>query len=87
MSTAYASYDAFFDAVKDFADRLNVDGHTMAADKVRYGFSCIYGLTDGWAQLGESLEEVRASESSNLTAELRAELDEIAAFVWGIVHR
>ena len=87
MSNAFASNDEFFRAVRRFADRLDAEGHASAAAEVKGGFSCLNGLTDGWALFGESLEDVRANHGSKLAAEQQAKLDELISAVWDVVHR
>ena len=87
MSVAYASNDEFFRVVSAFADRLNAEGHASAAAEVKGSFSCLNGLTDGWALFGESLEDVRARHGSRFTTEQQAELDGFISTVWDVVHR
>jgi len=54
--------------------RLDAGGHAEAAAELRRGFSCLNGLTDGWALFLESIEKVEAEHAARFAGEERREL-------------
>ena len=62
-------YEANEDLFADFqqlVQRIEKGGNRRAAEKLRYGLSCLNGLTDGWGLLMESIEETIATHQSEL---------------------
>lgn len=87
MKPLFASAEAFFRSVRAFANDLEAEGHTEAAAAIRTGLSRVNGLTDGWAQFGEALDDTKVRHGSHLTEAQQAKLDALAAAVWDVVHR
>ena len=52
--------------------RLDAGGHAEAAAELRRGFSCLNGLTDGWALFLESIEKVEAEHAARFAGERAA---------------
>ena len=87
MGKAFTSNEELFGAVRAFADQLDAQGHVSVAAEIKHSFSCLNGLTDGWALFGAALEDVRARHGGEFTAKQQAELKEFIAVVDGVVHR
>ncbi len=83
----YPSSEAFFSAVRALIAQLEHAGLAQAAAELHNGFSCLNGLTDGWALFMESLEKVLDEHGPQLTAEQRDELRTMLAQVRRTVYR
>ena len=53
----YQSNEEFFQAFQELIRRLDDGGNGQVAQELRQGFSCLNGLTDGWALLMESIKK------------------------------
>jgi len=84
---SFHSLDELFQAVRDLMAALEAKGHAAAAAELREGFSCLNGLTDGWAMFLDSIERVRRDKSLRLDREDKKALDRIRGDVWKIVYR
>jgi hypothetical protein len=84
---SFRSNEDYFQAIVDFAARLDTAGHSEAAAELRDGLGAINGLTDGWALLLESIERVKATHASRLTAEERETLETMRAAAHSAVYR
>lgn len=83
----YKSNEEFFQAFERLVLRIHDSGQTRAADCLRKGFSCLNGLTDGWALLMESIETTLSEDEAGLTPEDTAELEEMFTVVKKVVCR
>lgn len=82
----FASHEEFYATFNGLLERLTTAGQTDAVACLREGLSWVNGLTDGWAQLLEAVEQVwRASRG--WAAEDRADLARLRRTlrrrVWG----
>ncbi len=84
---SFRSNDELFHAVGALLARLEVSGHRQAAAKLREGFGCLNGLTDGWALFLESIESVQSTESKRLDRDDQNALETIRAAVHTAVYR
>jgi hypothetical protein len=83
----YESNEEFFQAVRDLATGLELQGLGSAGSELRSGLACLNGLTDGWALLLESLERVKSDYGSELDPSQRQRLDEMVRSVRKLVYR
>ena len=81
---SFATPEEFFAAVESLATRLEKRGEGGAASELRDGFSCLNGLTDGYAMFKDSLDRIRRDD---LTKEERDSLSRIRKFVHRSVSR
>ena len=84
---SYASNDEFFQALTKLIERMRQSSHGAAADKLQSGYAALNGLTDGWAILLASLEEVVASDGPQLPGEQASELHSLLSAVKKAVYR
>jgi hypothetical protein len=82
----YRSNDEFFQAFRDIVRRIERDA-PEAAQELREGFSCLNGLTDGWALLMESIDRTLSQHRGNLAQNDRVKLERMLSIVNGIVYR
>ena len=83
----YQSADDFFRAFHDLVERIEHFGKPEVAQKLQYGFSCLNGLTDGWAQLMESMEQTLAQHRNELRKKDTDELEKMLQLVKTAVFR
>lgn len=62
----YQSNEEFFSAVKDLASKLENTGHKEAASELLKGIRMLNGLTDGWADFMNALDEIVKQYSKEL---------------------
>ena len=84
---SFGSNDEFFQDVRALVTRPESKGHQEAAAKLREGFGCLNGLTDGWALFLESIEGVRATASKRFDREDQRALEAIRAAAHVAVYR
>ena len=75
------------EAIKEFQKSLDVSGNTEASVLVLEGMSCLNGLTDGWAQLLESLSLANNKYASSFTQQQSTLLKQIHGTVYKLVYR
>ena|GEM_PF-1560090 len=83
----YKSNDEFFQALEKLVQEIDDSGQYEAANRLREGFSCLNGLTDGWALLMESIETTVSQDQEKLKCENMAELKEMLKIVRKAVYR
>ena len=83
----FSSNEEFFRRVAEIIARLVHSGHTEAAEEIQSGYSCLNGLTDGWALFMESIEKVLANHERHLPADQSSELKVMLKFVKKLVYR
>ncbi|TAN40461.1 MAG: hypothetical protein EPN25_07580 [Nitrospirae bacterium] len=83
----YRSNDEFFQALRELMQRIEEQGNIQAARELRDGFSCLNGLTDGWALLMESIDRVISGTHGRIEAGDMAELKDMLMGVKKIVCR
>lgn len=83
----FKSNDEFFAAFRDLADRIGEQGNVAAMQELRAGFSCLNGLTDGWALLMESMERTLAANRGKIAHAEWLELREMLKAVTKVVYR
>jgi|PlaIllAssembly_1097288.scaffolds.fasta_scaffold948155_2 hypothetical protein len=86
MAPWYRSTDELFTAARSLFERLEADGHAEAAAELRGGYSCLNGLTDGWAMFLESIDKVRKTRARSFQADDRRALRKIRWTVWRAVY-
>ena len=77
----------FFQACERLFQRLDEHGPHDAAARLREGFGCLNGLTDGWALLMESMEATLSRNRDELRPEDLAELEGLLQSVRRVVYR
>ena len=70
----YSSNAEYFAAILSLVQQMERNGCTDAASDIRGGFKCLNGLTDGWAELMESLERTIARHGKELPSDQAEEL-------------
>ena len=83
----YESNEAFFQAFERLVQRIDDAGQHDAAKRLREGFSCLNGLTDGWALFMESIETTVTQEQGKLSPEEMSELEGMLKLVRKAVYR
>ncbi len=83
----YKSNDDFFQALRDLIDRVEKQGNMAAAQQLREGFSCLNGLTDGWALLMEYIDKTISENQNKIEASDMSELKEMLKVVRKVVYR
>ena len=73
--------------MRAFIAKLERDGHEQAALELRYGYGCLNGLTDGWAQFLESIDRVGKFCSTGFDTDDRESLKMIRAVAHRAVYR
>jgi len=73
--------------VRGLIAKLEVGGHRTAAVELRDGFSCLNGLTDGWALFLEAIEKVCSTHAEAFAPDEREALDSIRAAARTAVYR
>lgn len=81
---SFATPDEFFAAVESLVASLEQRGERGAAEELRDGFSCLNGLTDGYALFRDSIDRIRRDR---LNAAERDSLSRIRKFVHRAVTR
>jgi hypothetical protein len=85
--TNFKSSEEFFAALRDLIARLQKQGNLSAAQELHSGFSCLNGLTDGWALLMESIDKTIATSQGNIGSKEMAELNDLLKLVKRVVYR
>ena len=83
----YSSGEDFLNAVSDLISRIEKSGTVNAARELRSGFSCLNGLTDGWALFMESIETVLKVHGQRLSSDQHSELNVVLKTVKHAVYR
>ncbi len=83
----YKSNDEFFQALLDLIQRVEKQGNVAAARQLREGFSCLNGLTDGWALLMESIDKTISENKGKIEAMDMSELKDMLKVVRKVVYR
>lgn len=83
----FKSNEEFFVALRDLMDRIERQGNIAAAQELRSGFSCLNGLTDGWALLMESMERTIAPNQGKINKTEMLELRDMIKVVSKVVYR
>jgi len=83
----YESNEEFFGALRELIEKLDRDAHQHAAEELRRGFSCLNGLTDGWALLMESIDRTLAEDSDTMQSVYSDELKAMLRAVKKAVYR
>ena len=83
----FKSNDDFFQAVRDLIHRLEKQGNLNAAQMLRAGFSCLNGLTDGWALLMESIDKTISENRGKIAPNDVSELQDMLKAVRKAVYR
>jgi hypothetical protein len=83
----YKSNDEFFQALRDLTHRVEKQGSIGAAQQLREGFSCLNGLTDGWALLMESIDKTISENQGKIEASDMSELKDMLKVVRKVVYR
>ena len=81
------SNEEFFQTVKELISKLELNGHQDAASQLRDGYSCLNGLTDGWAHFLESIDSVLANATKGFDQADRQALKVIRVAVHKTVYR
>ena len=82
----FNSNHEFFDTLSGLIGELR-GAHAAAATELDRGFRCVNGLTDGWALLLESIQNVESKHSSNLSQGQRDTLKDLRAAAHSLVYR
>lgn len=85
--TRFRSAEELFQAARGLIADLEREGDLRAAATLRDGFSCLNGLTDGWALFLESIDKVRATAAGRFAPEDRETLEAIRAAAHAAVYR
>ena len=83
----FTSNDEFFAALRDLIDRIEEQGNVTAAHELRFGYSCLNGLTDGWALLMESMERAIEANRRKISDPEMSELRDMLKVVVKMVYR
>ncbi len=83
----YKSNNEFFDALRHLIHRIEGQGNIAAAQKLQEGFSCLNGLTDGWALLMESIDNTISENHGKIEPRDMAELQQMLKAVRRAVYR
>lgn len=83
----FKSNEEFFVALRDLIGRIEKQGNIAASKELRSGFSCLNGLTDGWAQLMESMERTMAANQGTIEATEMLDLSDMLKVVSKVVYR
>ena len=83
----FKSNEEFFSAFRDLVERIEKQGNVPAAQELRRGFSCLNGLTDGWALLIESIDRTIAANRGKIEKPEMFELHDMLKAVKKAVYR
>ncbi|KZY34366.1 hypothetical protein A3740_17530 [Oleiphilus sp. HI0068] len=83
----FQSNTDLFDAIEGLQASLVSTGNEHASNQIADGLSSLNGLTDGWAQLLESINNARCEFGSALTEEQTNQINKIQSAVHKIVYR
>ena len=83
----FKSNAELFAVLRDLIDRIEKKGNVMAARELRAGFSCLNGLTDGWALLMESIDRTIVGNRGKIEREEMSELHHMLKAVKKAVYR
>jgi hypothetical protein len=82
----FKSSEEFFSALRDLIERIEKQGNAVAAQELRNGFSCLNGLTDGWALLMESISKTIAADRGKIERREMSELHDMLKIVKKAVY-
>ena len=85
--TEYGSNEEFFQAFERLVQSIADSGQGEAAKRLREGFSCLNGLTDGWAILMESIEATVSQDQGELQPDDMNELEGMLKIIRKAVYR
>ena len=85
--SSYRSSQEVVRAVEAMAASLEGQGHSHAADELKSGVRCLNGLTDGWALLLTSIENVQRMTGDKVPHTERLALASLQKAVRGIITR
>ena len=83
----YRSNEEFFNALSNVITKIQRQGNNAAADELRFGFSCLNGLTDGWALLMKSIEKTVSGQCGEIEKAELSELNDMLQVVTKAVYR
>jgi hypothetical protein len=83
----FRSNQEYFEVLEHFALQLEHGGRVAEAGDLRSGLGMLNGLTDGWAQLLESIEKVHRACASELPVVQRATLENLRKGAMAAVYR
>jgi hypothetical protein len=83
----FKSNEEFFAAFRDLVERIEKQGHVEAARELRTGFSCLNGLTDGWALLMEAMDRTSTANHGKIEGREMSELRDLHRVVKKVVYR
>jgi len=83
----FTSNEEFFAALRDLIDRIEEQGNAAAAHELRAGYSCLNGLTDGWALLMESMKRTIEANRRKIGEPEMSELRDMLKIVVKVVYR
>jgi hypothetical protein len=83
----FTSNEEFFSAFRDLVERIEKQGNVDAARELRAGFSCLNGLTDGWAMLMEAMDRAIEANRGKIGAQEMSELRDMRRVVKKVVKR
>ena len=83
----FTSNEEFFAALRDLIDRIEEQGNAAAAHELRAGYSCLNGLTDGWALLMESMKRTIEANRRKIGEPGMSELRDMLKIVVKVVYR
>lgn len=81
------SNEEFFAALRALIDRIEEQGNAAAAHELRAGYSCLNGLTDGWALLMESMKRTIETNRREIAEPELSELRDMLKVVAKVVCR
>jgi len=85
--TRYESSEDFFHAFEMLVRKIDNSGQRTAANRLSKGFSCLNGLTDGWALLLDSIEKTVSQDQGKIQPEDMIELKGMLKVVREAVYR
>jgi len=83
----FQSNTDLFQAIEELQASLASSGNEQASNQIAEGMSSLNGLTDGWAQLLESINFVKREFSSTLSKDQNKEIGIIESTVHNLVYR
>jgi len=87
MNKKITSNEELFEAIRALQHSLLASGNDHAAREIANGFSCLNGLTDGWARLMEALEKANKIYGSAFNDGQEKDLEDILSCVKEVVYR
>ncbi len=87
MNKEFNSNEELFEAIRKLQKELLADGNKEAVSEIEEGFSCLNGLTDGWALLLESLNKAKNEYGSKFSIAQKKDIEKIYSCVRKVVYR